>query len=142
MTRSIALVAIALALFGCVHATPKPTMGPAPGPWTSPPCPPIDIDNPIPCSGDPAIADSERAACSALGGSIKTVGFFTFACVYPATDAGHTCKDSSECVGACVTLHEAKAGERVAGQCTALVNEGGCNNFVEKGHAIGLLCAD
>ena len=141
MTRSIALIATAISLLGCVHAAEKPTYGPVPGPWSSAPCPLGNTSGATHC-GDPVITDHDRAACSAVGGSIETVGFLTSACVYPAPDAGHACKDSSECAGPCVTLSEAKAGERVVGQCTALVNEGGCANYVEKGHAVGLLCAD
>jgi hypothetical protein len=141
MMRSIALTAMALSLLGCTHAIRQSDMASVPGPWSSIPCPPAGASDESPC-GDPIITDREQAACDALRGSIEKVGFFSSACVYPAPDAGRTCTDSSQCKGACVIPSEADTGESVIGHCAALVNAGGCANYVENGRATGLLCVD
>jgi len=101
------------------------------GPWTARPDGTVDI------------SASERARCTALGGTITQTGFITHACTYPAPDAGKACTGSDQCAGKCIAVRDdAESGETAAGACSALVNRGGCANFIENGKASGMLCVD
>lgn len=101
------------------------------GPWTARPDGTVDI------------SAAERARCTALRGTITQTGFITHACTYPAPDAGKACTGSDQCVGKCLAIQDdAGSGEAAAGACSALVNRGGCANFIENGKASGMLCVD
>jgi len=132
-----------LALVACAKTSAPTTMPPPPppvaasgeetklGPWPARPDGTVDI------------SASERARCTALRGTITQTGFSTHACTYPAPDAGKACTGSDQCVGKCLALQDdAEAGAAAAGACSALVNRGGCANFIENGKASGMLCVD
>ena len=82
--------------------------------------------------------------CEREGGHVQGVGMFgTPDCVKPFADAGKTCLDASECLGACVASQEAKVGDRVAGTCQAdTASLFSCHDLVAQGVVVAGMCVD
>lgn len=100
--------------------------GPVPGPWY--------VKN---STGKPTVSAEQKAQCVNVGGKVERTGLHSYACVYPATDAGKTCTDSSQCQSLCMTSVGTPAGTRASGTCSARVNGNPTGNIVEGGYALG-----
>ena len=93
---------------------------------------------------EPALID--RAACEEEGGQILRVDCMTQfkACVVTYKDAGSPCRDSSECLGLCLSHIEPRPdpGTPTEGRCQ--VNNDPCRCFVEvsDGRVLKAWCVD
>jgi hypothetical protein len=132
MKRSIVpVLLIAITLCGCTTmGASADKVAKVPGPWVST------------SDGKTNITAADRERCSAVGGEIRQTGFINFSCVYPAPDAGKRCTDGSQCNGKCLAPEETAPNVHTEGQCSDMVNRGGCANFVINGVATGMLCVD
>jgi len=64
-------------------------------------------------------------------------------CDVPTKDAGRACKDSSECLSACVAPEKAQSGQRVVGKCYgSFLTLGTCLARVSGGVAQAPRCSD
>jgi len=93
---------------------------------------------------DTLLTPQQRAACAAKGGKPVHVRFHLESCVWPTTDAGKTCRDSSACQGVCEAPFGTADGKRVQGHCAAQAADvrGGCVNEVVAGKSTGDFCAE
>ncbi|WP_461535031.1 hypothetical protein [Spongorhabdus nitratireducens] len=84
-----------------------------------------------------------KAACEQHGGNWQKVGKLQrFTCILPASDAGKSCTDSSQCQVSCTVAGNVRPGDRVSGQCTATTHQFGCRTYVSNGQAEPTLCID
>ena len=95
--------------------------------------------------------DSDAAACRSRGGEAEYRGMaLAPLCTMHHSDAGRTCRSSSDCEGECIVDLERYGidyttipkGTPVAGQCTAVSPHLGCYIPVREGRAMQALCAD
>lgn len=82
--------------------------------------------------------------CEREGGHVQGVGMFgTPSCVMPFADAGKTCLDESDCLGACIAPAGARPGDRLSGACQAdTAALFGCNDLVSQGVVVAGMCLD
>lgn len=99
---------------------------PIPGPW--------HVDRAM---SKPTVSMEQKAQCADVDGKIEQTGLHSYACVYPATDAGKICTDSSQCQAFCMTSFDTPVGTRTTGKCSARVNGSPTGNIVEGEHALG-----
>lgn len=91
---------------------------------------------------EPTLSSAERALCDQLRGEILRTGLFSYACVYPAIDAGSPCQDGGECEGFCFAPWDVPAEAQVIGACSSTVNGNSTGNRVKNGRAIGAMIVD
>ena len=72
-------------------------------------------------------------------------------CNLPTSDAGKTCRNQSECEGACIAdlsqedqdrITESKEVIETSGKCTPWLFTYGCNAYIKDGKVDGILCVD
>ena len=90
----------------------------------------------------PNLSSAERALCDQLRGEVQRTGLISYACVYPAIDAGKPCRDGSECEGFCFAPWDIPAETVVTGACSTTVNGNSTGNRVKNGRAIGAMIVD
>jgi hypothetical protein len=93
---------------------------------------------------DVLLTAQQRAACKAKGGNPVHVRFYLESCVWPTTDAGKACRNTSACQGICEAPFGTARGKRVEGTCSAQAADirGGCVNEVVAGRSTGDFCAE
>ena len=129
-------IAIAL-LTACTPSGGGQTTAPGPAPSNS-------GYQSVPISGAVA-TPQERAACAAVGGTIRPAGLLGYeSCVQAYADAGTPCSDSSQCIGQCLNSAElVDFGTPVStGQCEATDSGFGCMQEIVGGVADAALCVD
>jgi hypothetical protein len=95
-------------------------------------------------STKPVQVPATEAACNASGGSWQCRGLpgdgCPKACRIAATDAGQTCRDSSECEGGCIAPTQYSA----TGTCSAFNLYWGCQFYLDNIRQAGqlALCVD
>ena len=91
----------------------------------------------------PAIISSAEQ-CASLGGTWLRAGMRgEEMCDVPTKDAGKSCKDSSECLSACVAPKGAEPGQRIRGKCYgSFLKLGTCLTRVSEGIAQPPHCSD
>lgn len=91
-----------------------------------------------------ALAKIDVEACRQAGGEVRAVCLAAMPqCIVPYPDAGHPCRDGSECQGLCVYEgeEEVEIGDEVVGVCQR-DNDCGCVLVVEDGRLQMNLCVD
>src|SRR5947208_3148384 len=116
-----------LALFPLLCSCASPTVATRPKPEDYP----------------PAIISS-AGQCISLGGTWRRAGMRgEEICDVPTKDAGRDCRDSSECLSACVAPEKAHSGQRVVGKCYgSFLTLGTCLARVSGGVAQVPHCSD
>jgi hypothetical protein len=94
-----------------------------------------------------ALANTDRAACHARGGSIRKVGInMDPACVVRFRDAGKACSDSSDCEGMCIAPYrnDLDEGSPSTGRCQAddYMDGSWCWTEIVGGRTRGGWCSD
>ncbi|GGA82731.1 hypothetical protein GCM10011521_21260 [Arenimonas soli] len=89
-----------------------------------------------------ALSAQELVDCKAMGGRVEQALYTTQTCVWPTSDGGEMCRDSSDCEGWCEAPWGSEPDSVVDGACSA---EGswqtiGCFNHVSDGKATGEWC--
>lgn len=87
----------------------------------------------------------EHQQCEQRGGTVTRGGLMGDEfCLLRMSDAGRSCRSSSECLGACLRDNPLylRAGARVKGQCQPTNSPFGCQYRVERGRLQRRLCVD